>query len=477
MEQLKKTPTGINGLDEILVGGLPFGRPTLLSGGPGCGKTALAMEFVCRGARQFNEPGLFVSFEETPEDLRLNFASSAFGFSDALAQRSVSIVSFLADREASAQTGEFNLVGLLVRLENSLNKAGARRLVLDSLNALLSRFSDDANLRYEISRIFHWIKEKEITTIVTNEREEREFNRFGLDEYITDCVIHMDHRVAQQISKRRLRVVKYRGSTHGADEYPFLILGDGLSILPITSLGLDSDAPKDFISTGIEGLDAMLAGKGYYRGSTVLISGGAGTGKSTVAACIAKNLCSKGGRSLYLSFEESSSQIVRNMRSVGIDLEGHIKNGLMRIEPIRPGRFGLEEHLVRVHAIIKDFKPETVVLDPITSFVSLGDTLEVRAMLARLLDFLKGKGISSILTSLTPGTGSDEETETAVSSMVDTWIIIRFLRTDRDCQRQIWVHKARGIGHSHSICQLILSGSGPAVNIGFDAAEAAGGEE
>ena len=211
MEQLKKTPTGINGLDEILVGGLPFGRPTLLSGGPGCGKTALAMEFVCRGARQFNEPGLFVSFEETPEDLRLNFASSAFGFSDALAQRSVSIVSFLADREASAQTGEFNLVGLLVRLENSLNKAGARRLVLDSLNALLSRFSDDANLRYEISRIFHWIKEKEITTIVTNEREEREFNRFGLDEYITDCVIHMDHRVAQQISKRRLRVVKYRG--------------------------------------------------------------------------------------------------------------------------------------------------------------------------------------------------------------------------------------------------------------------------
>jgi circadian clock protein KaiC len=474
MKKLEKTPTGIGGLDEILHGGLPRARPTLLLGGPGCGKTALAMEFVCRGARQFNEPGLFVSFEETPEDIKTNFMTCGFGFKEALGQHSVHIQSVLIARDHTVEAGEFTLDGLLVRFEHALKESGACRLVLDSINSLTPRFSNTSNLRYEFSRIFSWIKEKGITAIVTSEREDRQLHRYGIDEYLSDCVIHMDHRIKNQISKRRLRVVKFRGSSHGMDEYPFLIRSEGISVLPITSLDLDSAAPHEFVSTGIDGLDKMLDGKGYYRGSALLISGGAGTGKTTVAASFARITCHNNRRSLYLTFEESANQIVRNLHSVGIDLEAYIKRGLMRIEPIRPSTVGLEEHLVRVHTIIEEFEPDTVVLDPITSFTPIGSATEIGAMLTRLLDYMKEKGINSILTSLTPGMGSDEETDTGVSSVADTWIIINFLRTEMGRQRQIYVHKARGIAHSQTIGELVFSGSGPLVKPSIGNAEAMG---
>jgi circadian clock protein KaiC len=463
MEPLEKTITGITGLDEILNGGLPKGRPTLLFGGPGCGKTALAMEFVCRGAQQFDEAGLFVSFEETSEELKTNFASFGFGFSEAMETESVHIESILMNAEFSVEVGEFTLDGLLVRLEHSVNRTGARRLALDSLSSLFSQFSDTANLRHEISRIFQWIKKRGLTAIVTSELEGIQPARYALEEYVSDCVIHMDHTVREQVSKRRLRVVKYRGSSHGTDEYPFLITENGIFLLPITSVGLDSVAPNEFISTGVDGLDQMFGGKGYYRGSTVLISGCAGTGKSTLAMCFALSTCRGGGKSLYLAFEESANQIQRNMRSVGIDVDPEIENGRMRIEPIRPSAFGLEEHMVRMISIIDKVRPDTVVMDPISSFTSIGQRIEIRALYTRTLDYLKREGINTLLVNLTPGSGTDEETEAAVSSIVDTWVIIRFERTYGRRQRQIYVHKARGIGHSHDLGELIFSDTGVTV--------------
>ena len=352
MDTLEKAPTGIAGFDEILEGGLPRGRPTLVSGGPGCGKTALAMEFLCHGACRFGEPGLFVSFEESAKDIETNFGLTGFGFDRALQERTLHIESILMAPDPMVEAGEFTLDGLLVRLEYALKSTGAKRLVLDSLGALFSCFSDTANLRYELSRIFRWIKEHGLTVIVTGEWEEERSNHHDFDKYLSDCVISIDHRITEQISKRRLRVVKYRGSSHGKDEYPFLILNQGISILPVTSLAMKGFVSDDFVSTGIDGLDEMLNGKGYYRGSTILISGGAGTGKSSVAACMALNTCKKGGRSLLLSFEEPAYQIVRNLRSIGLPLEAEVLKGCLRIETIRPSTFGLEEHLVRIHSMI-----------------------------------------------------------------------------------------------------------------------------
>ena len=321
---LRKAATGISGLDEITRGGLPGGSPHAVCGGPGCGKTALAMEFVCRGAVEFGEPGIFVSFEESCADIEKNFASSSFGMSEALAQGTLHLESVLMSREQTVETGDFTLDGLLARLGRWVETNGARRLVLDSVDALFARFSDSANLRFELSRLFAWIKERGLTAIVTAERGDRELTRRGLEEYVSDCVILLDHRISEQISKRRIRIVKYRGSGHGTDEYPFLISRTGVSVLPITSLGMDSIAPTDWVSTGVEGLDHMLAGKGFYRGSTVLISGAAGTGKSTLGARFAEHVCEEGGRALYIAFEESASQVARNMRSVGIHLEDHL---------------------------------------------------------------------------------------------------------------------------------------------------------
>ena len=463
MEALKKTITGITGLDEILNGGLPKGRPTLVFGGPGCGKTILGMEFVCRGARQYGEPGLFVSFEESEKDILTNFASSGFGFAEAIKDRSARVESILLNTQFSVEAGEFTLDGLLIRLEQAVKATGARRLALDSLSALFSRFSDTANLRYEISRIFQWIKERELTSIVTSELQENQPSRYSLEEYVSDCVIHMDHSVREQISKRRVRVVKYRGSSHGTDEYPFLITANGIFILPITSVGLKSIAPDKYVSTGIQGLDDMFDGKGYYGGSTVLVSGCAGSGKSTLAMRFALSACRNGGRSLYLAFEESASQIVRNMQSIGLDIDADLESGRMHIEPIRPSAFGLEEHIVRMLSIIEELQPETVVMDPISSFSSIGKKVEIRALYTRVLDYLKGKGVNTMLVNLTPGSGSDEETEAAVSSIVDAWIIIRFERINGHRRRQIYVHKARGIGHSDEIGELILSSSGVTV--------------
>ncbi len=471
---IRKVPTGIRGLDEVLRGGLPAGRPSLVCGGPGTGKSVLAAEFLGRGATRYDAPGVLVSFEQRRDDLVADLAGLDLGVREALAGGRLRVESVLLDPGEAVAVGEFDLGGLTARLDRWIDDVGASRLALDGVDALLAWLPSAPALRPAFGALCRWIRERGITSVLASGRggDGVGLSTHGVEEYVSDCVVVLDHRVAEQISKRRLRVVKYRGSGHGVDEYPFVIGAEGFSVLPITSLGLDAGAPEDIVPSGVEGLDRILSGGGYFRGSTVLVTGTAGTGKSTLAARFAEGVCRRGGRCLYLAFEESAAQLVRNMRSVGIDLRAPLDAGSLRVDARRPTEFGLEEHLVAIQAAIAAQRPEAVVMDPITNFVAVGDRFQVKSMLLRVLDHLKHAGVTVVMTSLTPGAGSEEGSEAAVSSLVDSWIVIRY-RRDRSGRRhrELHVQKARGMAHSEELFELVMSSQGPQVRVAERATE------
>jgi circadian clock protein KaiC len=311
-----------------------------------------------------------------------------------------------------------------------------------------------------LQRLFRWLKDRDVTAIITAERGDGTLTRHGLEEYVSDCVILLDHRVTDQVASRRLRIVKYRGSSHGTNEYPFLIDQDGIEVLPITSAGLDHPASTERISTGVAALDQMLGGHGLFRGSTVLLSGTAGTGKSSLAAQMAQAACRRGERCLYLAFEESSAQIIRNMRSIGIDLEACVRKGLLRFEAARPTLLGLEAHLTRIHRFVRDFEPSLVVVDPVTNLGSAGTDFAAHGMLLRLIDFLKSHRITVLMTSLTGGGRALEKTDANISSLVDTWILLREIETDGERTRGIYILKSRGMPHSNQVREFQLTGKG-----------------
>lgn len=458
--QLPKAPTGIQGLDEITGGGLPKGRPTLVCGGAGCGKTLLAMEFLVRGATEFNEPGVFMAFEESAKDLIQNVASLGFDLKDLVARKKIVLDFVYIERSEIEESGEYDLEGLFIRLGQAIDSIGAKRVVLDTVESLFSGLPNPLILRAELRRLFRWLKDKGVTAIITGERGEGTLTRQGLEEYVSDCVIVLDHRVSEQTSSRRLRVVKYRGSTHGTNEYPFLIDADGISVLPVTSLTLQHIASSERVSTGIPRLDAMLGGAGYYRGSSVLVSGTAGTGKSSFAAHFADAACRRGERVLYFSFEESPSQIMRNMRSIGIDLQPWVKKGLLQFHANRPSFAGLETHLAMKHKVIDDFKPQVVILDPLNSFVIGDNKVGVHSMLMRLLDYLKMKQITGLFTNLTLGGGVLEQTEVAISSLIDTWLLLRAIDSGGERNRGLSILKSRGMAHSNQIREFLLTDHG-----------------
>ena len=459
-KQLPKSKTGIQGLDEITGGGLPKGRPTLICGGAGCGKTLLAMEFLVRGATQFNEPGIFMAFEENAKDLTKNVASLGFDLKDLIARKKIVLdFVYVGDREIET-SGEFDLEGLFIRLGHAIDSIGAKRVVLDTIEALFSRLPNQRILRAELHRLFRWLKEKGVTAIITGERGEDTLTRQGLEEYISDCVIVLDHRVSDQVSSRRLRVVKYRGSTHGTNEYPFLIDEDGISVLPVTSLGLEQAASTQRIPTGVARLDAMLGGAGYYRGSSVLISGTAGTGKTSLAAHFAEAACRRGERALFFAFEESPNQIMRNMRSIGIDLQPWVQKGLLQFQATRPTFAGLEMHLTKMHKAINAFKPQVVIVDPLNSFVIGSNKIEVKSMLMRLVDFLKMQQITGLFTSLTTSGGALEQSEVAISSLIDTWLLLRTIEIGGERNRGLYILKSRGMAHSNQIREFLLTDHG-----------------
>lgn len=457
---VRKTPTGINGLDEITRGGFPSGRPTLICGGPGSGKTLMAMEFLIRGAVEHGEPGVFVTFEETEQELKENVASLGFDLDDLIRQKKLAVEFVVVERHDIEETGDYDLEALFIRLDDAIRTTGAKRFVLDTIEAIFAGLSNEAILRSELRRLFRWLKDRGITTVVTGERGEHHLTRQGLEEFVSDCVILLDHRVVQQVSTRRLRVVKYRGSTHGTNEYPFLIGESGISVLPITSLRLDHPAPTTRITSGVSELDRMLDGGGYFSGSTVLVSGTAGSGKTIMAASFADATCRRGGRCLYFGFEESEAQIARNMASVGMQLGQWLKTGRLRFSTARPSLFGLEMHLVRMHHEVHTFKPDVVVVDPLTSLAGAGTSEDAMALMTRMVDFLKVQNVTAMMTSLTQSGNPLFTSEVGVSSLTDTWIVLGDVMTAPSRRRVITIIKSRGMAHSDETREFRITGNG-----------------
>jgi circadian clock protein KaiC len=457
---LPKTPTGIRGLDAITDGGLPLGRPTLVCGGAGCGKTLLAMEFIVRGAVDFGEPGVFLSFEETAADLIANVASLGFDLPSVIADGKMVLDHVHLERSEIEETGEYDLEGLFVRLGHAIDSVGAKRVVLDSIEALFSGLQNAVILRAELRRLFRWLKARGMTAVVTGERGDTTLTRFGIEEYVSDCVIVLDHRVSDQVSTRRLRVAKYRGSLHGANEYPFLIDLQGISVLPVTSVGLDHSASVERVPTGVARLDTMLGGEGFFRGSSILVSGTAGSGKTSIAAHFADATCRRGERCLTFLFEEAPSQLLRNMRSIGLDLQPWVEQGLLRFHAARPSFSGLETHLAVMLAEIEGFEPGVVIVDPMSSFAGLGSLFEVKAMWLRLVDYLKGRGVTLLLISLTATGGALEHTEVEISSLIDTWLLLRDMEANGERNRGLYVLKSRGMAHSNQIREFLLTDHG-----------------
>jgi circadian clock protein KaiC len=471
---LRKSPTGIGGLDEVTNGGLPKGRATLVCGSAGCGKTLLAVEFLVRGAMQYDEPGVFLAFEETAKELTENVRSLGFDLDDLIARKKLEVDYVHVDRSEIQETGEFDLEGLFVRLGFAIDSIGAKRVVLDTIETLFGGLSDTSILRAEIRRLFRWLKDKGVTAIVTGERGDGLLTRHGLEEYISDCVILLDHRVTDQVSTRRLRIVKYRGSPHGTNEFPFLIDEDGISVVPITSAALEHPASDERVSTGVAALDEMLGGKGYLRGSSVLVSGTAGTGKTSLAAHFAHASCGRGEQCLFFSFEESPAQLLRNMRSVGLDLDRWIEQGVLRIHSARPTRFGLEMHLALMHKQIHGFRPNVVVVDPISNFMSAGSTMEAGTMLVRVIDMLKAQQITTLFTHLVSGGKDPEQTDLGISSIIDTWLLLRDDERAGERTSSLYILKSRGMSHSRSVRGFRLTSHGIELPTGSALPPAAG---
>jgi circadian clock protein KaiC len=465
-QPLVKARTGIAGLDEITMGGLPKGRATLVAGGAGSGKTLFGVAFLVRGALDFDEPGVLVTFEETATDIAENVRSLGIDIERLVARGRLVIDHVRIERSEIHETGEYDLEGLFVRLDHAVRAVGARRVVIDTLEVLFAGLSDAAILRAELRRLFGWLKDRRLTTIITAERGTSEhpdaLTRHGLEEYVSDCVILLDHRAADQVTTRRMRILKYRGSTHGTNEYPFLIDNTGISVLPVTSLGLSHSSSNERVSSGTPGLDMMLTGKGFFRGSSVLVSGTAGSGKTSLAATFIDAACRRRERALYFAFEESPDQIIRNMRSIGLDLQPWVASGRLEFHASRPTLYGLEMHLAMLHRTVRDFRPAAVVIDPVTNLHAIGNSYEVKAMLTRLIDFLKSESVTAMFTSLNDDV-SQEKTDVGVSSLMDTWILLRNIESDGERNRGLYVLKSRGMAHSNQIREFTLSSKGIAL--------------
>lgn len=457
---LPKTLTGISGLDEITNGGLPAGRPTIITGTAGCGKTLFGIEFLVRGITEYGETGVFMAFEETAEELTANVRSLGFDLDQLVDDEKLVLDHVHVEQSELEENGEYDLEGLFIRLGFAIDSVGAKRVVLDTIETLFNSLPNPAILRAELRRLFRWLKDKGVTAIITAERGEGMLTRHGLEEYVSDCVILLDHRTIDQLTTRRLRIIKYRGSSHGTNEYPFLIDEQGISILPITSLSLNHEVSTERISSGIPRLDAMLSGEGYYRGSSILVSGTAGAGKSSLAAHLADATVRSGERCLYFAFEESEQQILRNMHSIGLDLKPWVQQGLLRFHAARPTMQGLEMHLVTIHKQIQNFQPQVVIIDPLSNFTAVGNEIEVKAALMRLIDYLKASQITGFFTSLTSDTHNLEETTIGISSLMDTWLLMRMIEHGGERNRGLYILKARGMAHSNQIREYKLTEHG-----------------
>jgi circadian clock protein KaiC len=453
---LPKAPTGIRGLDEITRGGLPQGRSTLVTGGTGTGKTLLGVQFLVAGAREHGEPGVLVTFEESAEKVTANVASLGFDLDGLQRDGMLLIIALPVEAAEIVETGEFDFGPLSLLLDDAIRRIGARRVVLDSTEVLFGTFKAQAIVRAELGRLFGWLEGREVTAIVTGERADDALTRHGIEEYVSDCVIVLDHRVHEGAATRRLQVIKYRGSTHETNEYPFLISARGFEVLPVTAVSLDYRASSERVSTGVPRLDRMLSG-GLYRGSTALVSGAPGTGKSTVGAQLIDAACARGERALLVLFEESPDEVIRNMGSVGLDLGRWVQAGLLRIWAARPSAYGLETHLMILARLMDEHKPAIAVLDGITSLTHQPIQADVVSMVARQIHLLKSRGITAVATTLVQ---DDEASGVGVSSLMDTWLLLRNVESNGERNRLLFVLKSRGTAHSNQVREFVLTGHG-----------------
>ena len=457
---LDKAPTGIEGFDEITYGGLPRGRPTLVCGAAGSGKTLFGVEFLVRGATEFGEPGVFLAFEETPEELTRNVRSLGFDL-DALIRSGKLAADYVkVERHEVEESGEYDLEALFLRLGLAIDTVKAKRVVIDTLEALFSALRNEFTVRAELRRLFQWLKERGVSAVITAERGEGTLTRHGLEEYVSDCVILLDNRVVQQAAVRRLRVVKFRGSAHGTNEYPFLIGEGGFSVLPLSSIKLAHSASKERQSSGIRELDNMLEGQGFYKGSTVLVSGTAGTGKSSLAARFAESVCESGKRCIYFAYEEGPRQIMRNMGSIGMKLGTWVERRRLIFHATRPTEQGLEMHLATIHKLVTQHQPSAVIIDPVSNFELIGEDFEIKAMLMRLVDFLKQNQVTCLFTSLTTSGDDLESTQMGISSLMDTWLLLRDIEIGGERNRGLYVLKSRGMAHSNQIREFLITSQG-----------------
>lgn len=460
--QLLKCPTGIQGLDEITDGGLPQGRPTLICGSAGCGKTLFGVEFLVRGATLYGEPGVLITFEETAAEITKNVASLGWNLTELIAEGKILIDHVYIEASEIEETGEYDLEALFIRLSYAIKKIGAKRVLLDTIEVLFAGLANTNIVRAELRRLFHWLKDQGVTAVITGERGDHTLTRQGLEEYVSDCVIKLDQKTVEDIATRTIQVVKYRGSSHSNNEYPFLIEDNGISVLPITSLKLDHAVSNERISTGIAQLDEMFGGLGYYRGSSILVTGRAGTGKTTLAAYFAQATCLRGERCLYLATEESPQQILRNLNSIGLDLAPYVEQGLLQFDAVRPTNYNLEMRLFKIHRWVKEFQPRTIIIDPMSNLILSGSVMQTKSFFMRLIDYLKSKKITVLLTDLTPGdTDSDhEQTEMGVSSLMDTWLELQTLKVNGERNRILYALKSRGMMHSNQVREFILTSQG-----------------
>ncbi|NUN66007.1 circadian clock protein KaiC [Pseudanabaena biceps] len=458
--QLPKCPTGIQGLDEITGGGLPQGRPTLVCGAAGCGKTLLGVEFLVHGAVEYAEAGVLMTFEETAAEITQNVTSLGWHLDQLVSDDKLIIDHVYIDPQSLAETGEYDLEGLFIRLGNAIQEIGAKRVVLDTLEVLFAGLSNDSIVRSELKRLFEWLKSQGVTAIITGERGEKALTRRGLEEYVSDCVIRLEQQTVDELTTRYLQIFKYRGSQHGSNAYPFLIEEDGIFVSPITSLKLDYDISTEQISTGVPRLDTMLTGGGYYCGSSILITGMAGTGKTTLAGYFAASTCDRGERCLYLATEEAPQQILRNQRSIGLDLKHYIDEGLLRFEAVRPAAYGLEMRLIKIHAWVKEFQPSSVIIDPMSNLATSSTQSQAKSFLMRLIDLFKSQQITVLFTNLLQGGSPSEHTEIGVSSLMDTWIELRTTETNGERNRTLCIVKSRGMRHSNQVREFLFASQG-----------------
>jgi RecA-superfamily ATPases implicated in signal transduction len=460
--QLSKCLTGIQGLDEITNGGLPQGRPTLICGSAGCGKTLFGVEFLVRGATLYGEPGVLISFEETAAEITKNVASLGWNLTELIAEGKILIDHVYIEASEIEETGEYDLEALFLRLGYAIKKIGAKRVLLDTIEVLFAGLANTNIVRSELRRLFHWLKDQGVTAVITGERGENTLTRQGLEEYVSDCVIKLDQKTVEEIATRTIQIVKYRGSRHSNNEYPFLIEDNGISVLPITSLTLDHAVSNERISTGIPQLDDLFGGQGYYRGSSILVTGRAGTGKTTLAAHFAQATCFKGERCLYLATEESPQQILRNLNSIGLDLAPYVEKGLLQFDAVRPTNYNLEMRLFKIHRWIKEFQPRAIIIDPMSNLILSGSVMQTKSFFMRLIDYLKSKQITIFLTNLTAGDSDldQEKTEVGVSSLMDTWLELQTIKVNGERNRILYVLKSRGMMHSNQVREFILSSQG-----------------